>query len=582
MQLENFALTQRGSSVEGGTESMSKDISVSGFSISVGGKILLEDAELLISAGNRYGLVGPNGQGKSTLLMHIAKKAIAIPRHIDILMVEQEISASSKTPLQLVLEADVQRDVLLRERDQLEKQLARSFDMKKQERLQEVYSNLNAMRADAAESAARRILLGLGFPMAWHERPSSSFSGGWRMRISLARALFIRPTLLLLDEPTNHLDLNAVLWLDDYLRGWEKTLIVVSHDVEFLNSVCTHTIHLHERKLYYYRGGYDSFRSQFEAKQTERTRAWEKQQKTLRALKASGKSRAQAAETLAKKGGKGAEKSKKGGKGGKEEEQKQPVILSKPKEYEVRFHLPEPPELSPPYLQLCDVSFSYEQGPHVLTNVNLGLWPDSRVAIVGANGCGKSTLLRLMLGELTPSKGEVRQNPKLRVGRYSQHFVDVLPLEQTAVEHLQALAASHGNSMLEGVQKCRQQLGRYGLESRAHVIGLKHLSGGQKARVVLASLAASVPHVLLLDEPTNHLDIESIEALGDALLDFKGAVVLVSHDARLIRRAISSSSKGEIWVVGDGKVTPFLGDMDDYQQLVLTQMEKMMEGCDTR
>ena len=245
------------------------------------------------------------------------------------------------------------------------------------------------------------------------------------------------------------------------------------------------------------------------------------------------------------------------------------------------FAFTDPPELSGgPFLQLSDVAFQYEDGPAIFAGVSLGVWATSRVAVVGANGAGKSTLLNLLTGELSATGGLISRNPRLRIGRYTQHFVDALPLTETPVAYLQALGAEYDRDAFASIQHCRAQLGRYGLEAHAHLIPMSKLSGGQKARVVFAGIPVSAPHMLLLDEPTNHLDIESIEALGQAIRAFKGGVVLVSHDARLIRTAVEESDLGELWVVGGGGVTTFDGTIDEYSAHVLAEMEELGASAD--
>mmetsp|Transcript_17338 Transcript_17338/g.26835 ORF Transcript_17338/g.26835 Transcript_17338/m.26835 type:complete len:345 (-) Transcript_17338:853-1887(-) len=276
-----------------------------------------------------------------------------------------------------------------------------------------------------------------------------------------------------------------------------------------------------------------------------------------------------------KGGGKGKDK-----KGKVDDEISGGQLLKKPKEYEVKFSFPDPPKLQPPFLTVEQVGFQYPNGPKVFDEISIGIWPDSRVAIVGANGCGKSTLLNLLTGDLDATTGEVRRNPRLRVGRYNQHFVDVLPSDKSPVEYLQQLGQEYDNEAFQQIHHCRQQLGRYGLEGHAHMIPSNKLSGGQKARVVFAGISISTPHMLLFDEPTNHLDIQSIEALSEAIREFKGGVVLVSHDARLIKEAVESHERGEIWVVEQGSVKIFDGDMDDYQEKVLVEMNEIAEAAD--
>lgn len=386
------------------------------------------------------------------------------------------------------------------------------------------------------------------------------------MRISLARALFVQPTLLLLDEPTNHLDLRAVLWLEEYLGRWKKTLVVVSHDRDFLNSVCTDIIHLHDEKLHFYRGNFDAFEAGYEQKRKETNKKFEIYEKQIKAAKRSGsRTQQEKVKDRAKfTANKEAVKSK--GKGKTADDDEQPAEAPRRwRDYSVEFHFPEPTELTPPLLQLIEVSFSYPgREDFRLSDVDVGIDMGTRVAIIGPNGAGKSTLLNLLAGDLQPSEGEVRRSQKLRIGRYSQHFVDLLTMEETAVQYLLRLHPDQeGFSKQEAV---RAKLGKFGLPSHNHLTPIAKLSGGQKARVVFTSISMSKPHILLLDEPTNHLDMQSIDALGDALEEFTGGVVLVSHDSRLISRVCEDEEKSQIWVVENGTVRTFPGTFEEYKE----------------
>lgn len=394
------------------------------------------------------------------------------------------------------------------------------------------------------------------------------------MRISLARALFIEPTLLMLDEPTNHLDLNAVIWLDDYLQKWKKTLLVVSHDQDFLNSVCQEIIHLDQKKLVPYRGNYDNFKEQEEVKRKQLLKDYEKQEKKLRELKAKGvtKQNAEKAQVKAKSREPGA-RSKKAdaaavASGGVSSGDTQVTLIARPKDYTVVFSFPEVVQISPPILEVRDVNFQYGPNlPWLFKGLNFGLDMSSRVCIVGPNGSGKSTIIKLITEELKPPEGEVRRNPRLRVGVYNQHFVDRLPMEEDPVTYLRRLYPE------ETYQSCRNKLGKYGLEGHAHTIAIRDLSGGQKARVVFVELSLMAPHLLFLDEPTNNLDIESIDALCIALREFNGGVVLVSHDARLIE-----TTECQLWVVEDQNVTPWSSGFSGYRQHLLAKLEEQLQA----
>ncbi|KAG7281752.1 hypothetical protein CRUP_028066 [Coryphaenoides rupestris] len=531
------------------------DIKLERFSISAHGKELFVNADLLIVAGRRYGLVGPNGKGKTTLLKHIANRALSIPPNIDVLLCEQEVIADDTPAVQAVLKADTRRLKLLEEERQLQALLEKGEDSVT-ERLDKVYEELRAIGAAAAEAKARRILAGLSFTPEMQNRPTKKFSGGWRMRVSLARALFMEPTLLMLDEPTNHLDLNAVIWLNNYLQGWKKTLLIVSHDQSFLDEVCTDIIHLDIQKLFYYRGNYLTFKKMYGQKQKELQKQYDKQEKKLKDLKAGGKSTKQAEkqtkEALTRKQQKGKKKV------GVEEESKETTeLLKRPKEYTVKFTFPNPPPLSPPILGLHSVDFGYDGQKPLFKNVDFGIDMESRICIVGPNGVGKSTLLLLLTGRLNPNKGEMRRNHRLKVGFFNQQYADQLNMEEAATEYLMR----NFNLPYQDSRKC---LGRFGLESHAHTIQISKLSGGQKARVVFAELSCRQPDVLILDEPTNNLDIESIDALSEAINEYKGAVIIVSHDARLI-----TETQCQLWVVEDRAVNQIDGDFEDYKREVL-------------
>lgn len=543
------------------------DIKIENFSIAAKGKDLFVNASLLIANGRRYGLVGPNGHGKTTLLRHIQQRAFSIPPNIDILYCEQEVVADDFSAVDSVLKADVKRTELLAECKKLEDDLANgvgnSTDL--QDRLTEVYAELKAIGADSAEPRARRILAGLGFSKDMQNRATKHFSGGWRMRVSLARALYIEPTLLLLDEPTNHLDLNAVIWLDNYLQGWKKTLLIVSHDQSFLDNVCNEIIHLDTQKLYYYKGNYSMFKKMYVQKRKEMIKDYEKQEKKLKELKAHGSSKKQAEkkqkEALTRKQEKNRTKVQK-----QEEDTGPTELLQKPREYIVKFAFPDPPPLQPPILGLHNVSFAYSGQKPLFNKTDFGIDLSSRVAIVGPNGVGKSTFLKLLTGDLEPIQGDVRKNYRLRIGRFDQHSGEHLTAEETPSEYLMRLFDLP-------YEKARKQLGTFGLASHAHTIKMKDLSGGQKARVALAELCLNAPDVVILDEPTNNLDIESIDALADAINEYNGGVIIVSHDERLIR-----DTDCALYVIEDQTINEVDGSFDDYRKELLESLGEIINS----
>ncbi|XP_067635499.1 ATP-binding cassette sub-family F member 1 [Eurosta solidaginis] len=540
------------------------DIKIENFTISAKGNDLFVNANLLIAHGRRYGLVGPNGHGKTTLLRHIATRAFAIPPNIDVLLCEQEVIATDKTAIDTILEADEKRNKLLTKSKELEDKFA-AGDLSVQEELNDTFAELKAIGAYSAEARARRILAGLGFNEEMQNRPTNKFSGGWRMRVSLARALYLEPTLLMLDEPTNHLDLNAVIWLDNYLQGWKKTLLIVSHDQSFLDNVCNEIIHLDQKKLHYYKGNYSMFKKMYVQKRREMIKEYEKQEKRIRELKAHGQSKKAAEkkqkEVLTRKQEKNKSKQQK-----QEDDDGPQELLARPKEYIVKFRFPEPSQLQPPILGIHNVTFAYEGQKPLFINTDFGIDLTSRVAIVGPNGVGKSTFLKLLLGELQPQKGEQRKNHRLRVGRFDQHSGEHLTAEESAAEYLQRLFNLQH-------EKARKALGSFGLVSHAHTIKMKDLSGGQKARVALAELCLSAPDVLILDEPTNNLDIESIDALAEAINEYEGGVIIVSHDERLIRETSCT-----LYVIEDQTINEIEGDFDDYRKEVLDALGEVVNN----
>jgi len=539
------------------------DIKVEKFTIAARGKTLYDNASLQITAGRRYGLVGPNGMGKTTLLKHIAARLLPIPKNIDILLCEQDVQADDTIAIDAVLKADKKRWDLLDEEKRLTKRIE-AGETKLSDRLNEIYEELEAIGADKAEAKARRILNGLGFTREMQERPTKHFSGGWRMRVSLARALFLEPTLLMLDEPTNHLDLNAVIWLDNYLQVWKKTLLVVSHDQNFLDNVCTDMIHLDMQKLNYYKGNYAKFKKMLVQKRVEQVKNYEKQEKKLKEMKSSGKSSKQAEaktkEALTRK-------QQKGRKTQQEDEDATPTeLLERPKDYVVKFEFPDPPPLQPPILGAHNVTYGYPNQPLLFKQLEFGIDLSSRVAIVGPNGVGKSTFLKLLMQVIEPTTGEVRKNHRLRIGKFDQHSSDQLSMDESPVEYLQRVYDLP-------YQESRKRLGMFGLPSHAHTIKIRDLSGGQKSRCALVDMAAAKPDVIILDEPTNNLDIESIDALADAINEYKGAVIIVSHDERLIRETNCS-----LYVVEEQTINEIEGGFDDYRRELLEGMGEEVQN----
>lgn len=541
-----------------------KDIHMENFSVSVGGRDLIVDGSVTLSFGRHYGLVGRNGTGKTTFLRYMAMHAIeGIPRNCQILHVEQEVVGDNTSVLQCVLNSDIERTQLLEEEARL-LELQRDFDFEGEaeksngkldggmdknavaRRLEEIYKRLEFIDAYAAESRAASILAGLSFSTEMQKRPTKTFSGGWRMRIALARALFIEPDILLLDEPTNHLDLHAVLWLEAYLVKWPKTFIVVSHAREFLNTVVTDIIHLHGQKLTTYKGDYDTF---------ERTRE-EQLKNQQKAFEANERARAHMQLFIdkfrynAKRASLVQSRIKALDRMGRVDE-----IINDP---DYKFEFPSPDDRpGPPIISFSDASFGYPGGPLLFKNLNFGIDLDSRIAMVGPNGIGKSTILKLIAGELQPTSGTVFRSAKVRIAVFSQHHVDGLDLSSNPLLYMMRC--------FPGVpeQKLRGHLGSFGITGNLALQPMYTLSGGQKSRVAFSKITFKKPHILLLDEPSNHLDLDAVEALIQGLVLFQGGVLMVSHDEHLI-----SGSVEQLWVVSDGKVNPFAGTFLDYKKIL--------------
>ncbi|XP_018010153.1 ATP-binding cassette sub-family F member 3 [Hyalella azteca] len=528
-----------------------KDIRIENFDVAFGDRVLIQNSTITLAFGRRYALIGRNGLGKTTLLRMIAAGVLRIPSHISVLHVEQEVTADDTSALESVLQCDTVRHALLQEEKALQQRIAGGdSDQALSERLAAVYAELQAIEADKAPAKASVILCGLGFTREMQQQATKKFSGGWRMRIALARALFTQPDLLLLDEPTNMLDLKAIIWLEGYLLTWPTTLLLVSHDRHFLDSVPTDVLHLHSRAIQSYRGNYENFLNTRTERQKNQQREYDSQmqfrahvQEFIDKFRYNAK-RASLVQSKIKM------------------LEKLPELQPVEKESVVVFSFPDVDKLSPPILQLDEVSFRYSKdGPPIFQDVNLTTTMTSRTCIVGDNGAGKTTLLKILLGELSPTKGQRFCNRQLRIGYFSQHHVDQLDLRLSAVSLLQERFPG------KPVEEYRRQLGRFGVSGDLALQQLASLSGGQKSRVAFAAMAAASPSFLILDEPTNHLDIETIEALGEAIKLYKGGVVLVSHDERLIRQVCT-----ELWLCGNGTVRSIEGGFDSYRHLVQAEI----------
>lgn len=529
-----------------------QNISIDSFSISIGKKPLFIDSQLKLVYGSKYGFIGKNGCGKSTLLKHIASKILPINKEMDILYVDQEIEPSEKSAFETVIDANIIRTQLLnKSQDIINKLEAEDQNQDKLlKELKSVEEELVAINSDKDESIVRKILNGLGFSDKDQDKPTQDFSGGWRMRISLARALYLEPTLLLLDEPTNHLDLNAVIWLTWYLSTWKKCLLVVSHDQGFLNDVCNNIINIEDKKLEYYRGNFHKFKLAFKQKKTNKLKEWEKLEKTVKQMRKKSKPKKEVLDFIAKREKEG--------------------IVKPNKDYTVNINFEDVAQIGRPIIQVTDVKFEYNSDKKIFDCLNFGLDMDTRVTLVGKNGAGKSTLIKLITEELKPTKGEVFKKNHLRIGYYHQHFDSYLPKNKTPIEYIKSISKVEEEE-LEGTnlyQYIRRYLGSISLEGEAHTKLIGELSGGQKARVALVALILQRPHLLLMDEPTNHLDIESVNGLIDGINNFNGGVFVITHDSELVTR-----TDCDLWIVEDNKLIFHKGDYDDYKDKIIQELE---------
>lgn len=534
---------------------LSRDVHIEQLTLTYHGQELFTDCKLELNHGRRYGLIGLNGCGKSTLMSSIGNHEFPIPPHIDIFYLDSEVPPLNKTALQIVVEVDEARIKLEKEAEQL---AATGEDT---DRLQYIYERLDELDADMAEAKAGRILHGLGFTKEMQNKKAKDFSGGWRMRIALARALYVKPDLLLLDEPTNHLDLEACVWLEQELRHYSNILVIVSHSQDFLNGVCTNIIHVNNKKLKTYSGNYDQFvrtRAELEENQMKRYH-WEQEQ--VRHMKEYIARFGHGNRKLARQAKSKEKLLNKVTAGGLTERVAKDKLFT--------FSFPECGYLPPPVLMVQNVSFGYGDGKLIYKNLDFGVDLDSRIALVGPNGAGKSTILKLIAGELIPTDGQIRKHHQLRISRYHQHLQEQLNMDLSPVQYMMQLFPDSTE------EEMRRSVGRYGLSGKEQMTPIRNLSDGQRSRIVFAFLAFTTPHLLLLDEPTNHLDIETIDALAMAINDFDGGMVLVSHDFRLINQVAD-----EIWVCENQSIRPWEGDILSYKEHLLTQVKGDLEEED--
>jgi ATP-binding cassette, subfamily F, member 3 len=520
-------------------------LSITDLSFRHGERVLFDRASVAFSDGWKVGLVGRNGAGKSTLLRLIQGEYESDSGNINLMgrtrigSVPQDPPGGDIAVIDAVLAADVERTALMAEADTSHDGL----------RLADIHMRLDEIDAASAPSRAAAILNGLGFDNDAQQRPCGTFSGGWRMRVALAGTLFSNPDLLILDEPSNHLDLEAMLWLTEHLKKFRNTVLMVSHDRDLLNDVCDHIVHIDNEKLVSYTGNYDFFektRAERLANDAAQQVKLAAQRKHMQAFvdrfraKASKARQAQSRMKMIEKLG---------------------PVATVPIDEKISFNFPSPELLASPIETLDEVSVGYPGGPLVLHKLDLRIDMEDRIALLGQNGNGKSTFIRLISQRLEPREGKLKKTPKLKVGYFSQDQEEGLDYEATPFDHM---SIAMGAGVPE--HKVRAQLGRFGFPRDRANLKVGAMSGGEKTRLLLALATRNAPHLLLLDEPTNHLDMDARASLVDAINDFEGAVVLVSHDTHLVKMVAD-----QLWLVDKGTVQPFEGDIDEYQTRLLRE-----------
>jgi ATP-binding cassette subfamily F protein 3 len=515
-------------------------LTINGITVRLGGRAILDRATASIPPGSRVGLIGRNGAGKSTLMKAIIGQiepddgTIELPRRTRLGYIAQEAPAGVASPFETVVAADLERARLIEE----------SETCADPHRLSDVHERLLAIDYSAPARAAR-ILLGLGFDEEMQARPLDSYSGGWKMRVALAALLFSEPDLLLLDEPSNHLDLEATMWLENFLKNYPGTLLVISHERDLLNNVVDSILHLERGKTTLYSGGYDSF---------ERQRA-ERAAQIAAAQAAQDAQRARLQDYIARNSAR-ASTAKQAQSRAKMLAKMQP-IAALADDPSLSFDFPSPSELKPPLITLDMAAVGYSDTP-VLSRLNLRIDPDDRIALLGRNGNGKTTLARLLAAQLAPMEGSITASSKMRVGYFTQYQVEELHRDDTPLQHMtRAMSGSSPAAV-------RAQLGRFGFSGDKATTLVAKLSGGERARLALALITREAPHLLILDEPTNHLDVDSREALVQALNGYDGAVIIVSHDRHMIELTAD-----RLVLVENGSATEYGGSVDDYIDLVL-------------
>ncbi|PPR17940.1 MAG: putative ABC transporter ATP-binding protein YheS [Proteobacteria bacterium] len=519
-------------------------LNISGLTYRIAGRTILEDASLRLQDNWKIGVVGANGVGKSTLFKLISGELVMDSGEIDLPVnakfgwVKQDIPSDNTTLLDVVLSGDEERAKLM----------VQSETETDPYKLAEVHTRLMDIDAYSAPAKAATILNGLGFKEEELSKPISDFSGGWRMRVALAAALLNEPDLLLLDEPTNHLDIEAIMWLEEYLVSYPHTLLIISHDRDLLNKCADHIVHIENHKLVTYTGNYDSYEKERAEKRMNQQKLHEKQMAHKAHLEAyinrfkAKASKAKQAQSRVK------------------QLEKMDIVSAVMAERAKPFIFPKPEELSPPILSIDKASVGYEKDKPILTGVNERIDMDDRIALLGANGNGKSTLIKLIANRLAPMAGEVERHNKLRIGYFSQHQAEELDLNATAYDEMKRKMKGKDEKEVRGL------LGKFGFNKELSDNRIDDLSGGEKSRLLFALMSYDAPHLILLDEPINHLDMDAREGLVQALNNYNGAVILVSHDPSMVEKVAD-----RLWLVKDGECQPYDGDIDAYRKLVIEE-----------
>jgi len=516
-------------------------LNLNGITVRLGGRVILDRATAALPPRSRVGLIGRNGAGKSTLMRVMIGQldpdegGVDMPRGTRVGYIAQEAPSGSATPFETVLAADTERAALL----------AESETCHDPDRLGEIHERLNAIDAYTAPARAARILVGLGFDEEMQGRPLDSYSGGWKMRVALAALLFSEPDLLLLDEPSNHLDLEATLWLENFLKSYRATIVIISHERDLLNNVVDHILHLERGQVTLYPGGYDAFERQRAERLAQQSAARDKQLAQREKLQAFV-DRWRAKATKAKQA-----------QSRLKALQKMTPIAAVMEDPSLSFVFPDPPEMRPPLITLDMASVGYGDTP-ILQRLNLRIDPDDRIALLGRNGNGKTTLARLLAAQLKPMDGAMTASGKMTVGYFTQYQVEELDVDDTPLDHMTRQMKGSTPAAV------RAQLGRFGFSGDKATQKVGSLSGGERARLALALITRNAPNLLILDEPTNHLDVDSREALVQALNDYSGAVVVVSHDRHMIELVAD-----RLVLVADGAAREYSGTLQDYTDMVL-------------